>query len=58
MLYHDKEMCPVCHQYSVRQKTLKVTGDVYAICENYPECPYVSRLETSALDMASVRPSA
>ncbi len=58
MPYPSKEICPICRQYSVRQKTLKVTGDVYAICENYPECPYVSRLETPALDMASVRPSA
>ena len=53
-----EELCPVCHQYPVRHQTLKLTGDVFAMCENYPECFYVSRLETPEQDWASMLPSA
>ena len=52
----NEELCPVCHRYPVRHQTLKLTGDVYAICENYPECVYVSQLETSDQDRASMVP--
>lgn len=58
MAHLQEELCPVCHQYPVRTQTLKITGDVYAICDNYPECSYVSRLETSAQDWASIKTSA
>ncbi|WP_139061678.1 hypothetical protein [Sulfobacillus thermosulfidooxidans] len=58
MTHSNEELCPVCHQYPVRYQTLKITGDVYAICDNYPECSYVSRLETPAQDWATMRPSA
>ncbi len=51
-------MCPVCRQHPVRYQTLKLTGDVYAMCENYPECSYVSLLDDPARDIATMRPSA
>ena len=54
----NAEWCPVCLRYPVRHQTLKLTGDVYAVCDNYPECSYVSRLETADQDGAFVLPSA
>ncbi|AUW93347.1 MAG: hypothetical protein C7B44_15380 [Sulfobacillus thermosulfidooxidans] len=54
----NEVLCPVCRRYTVRYQTLKLTGDVYAICENYPECSYVSRLDNPARDHAAMQPSA
>lgn len=45
--------CPLCRQSPVRYQTLKLTGDVYAICDNYPDCSYVSLLDSPAPDEAA-----
>ncbi len=38
-------MCPRCRKYHLIYRTLQRTGDVYAMCENYPQCSYVGDLE-------------
>ncbi|MCL4493990.1 MAG: hypothetical protein M1294_04150 [Firmicutes bacterium] len=48
------DLCPICHQFPVRHHTLHLTGDAYEVCDNYPECRYVSRLDTREFDWASV----
>ena len=35
-------MCPRCHSYPVEYRVLPVTGDVYGVCSNYPDCSYVT----------------
>ncbi|MHB1610806.1 MAG: hypothetical protein ACYCOU_14560 [Sulfobacillus sp.] len=41
------EICPQCRRYPLEYRTLQITGDMYAFCENYPECGYVSHMKTA-----------
>lgn len=38
-------LCPKCRKGHLQYRTLRLTGDVYTVCENYPECSYVGDLE-------------
>lgn len=41
--------CPQCHAYPLEYRTLRVTGDLYAVCANYPECAYVTPFLTDQI---------
>lgn len=38
-------ICPRCRKGRLQNRTLRLTGDVYSVCENYPDCSYVGHLE-------------
>lgn len=42
---NDPIRCPRCRKSHLIYRTLQLTGDVYAVCENYPKCSYVGDLE-------------
>lgn len=35
-------LCARCHTYPLEYRVLPVTGDIYGVCSNYPECGYVT----------------
>lgn len=37
--------CPRCRESELVYRTLQRTGDIYAICANYPKCSYVGDFE-------------
>lgn len=52
-------LCPRCHRYHLRRQTHQLTGDCYYICENYPQCNYVSPMleNDDEPQVAATRPS-
>ncbi len=37
--------CPRCRKGTLVYRTLQITGDIYTVCDNFPQCAYVGRLE-------------
>ncbi|MBX5467160.1 MAG: hypothetical protein K6U14_06650 [Firmicutes bacterium] len=41
----NASLCPRCRRGTLRRRVNRLTGDPYLMCENYPECSYVSNLD-------------
>jgi ssDNA-binding Zn-finger/Zn-ribbon topoisomerase 1 len=42
----DATRCPRCRKSELVYRTLQRTGDVYAVCADYPKCSYVGDFVT------------
>lgn len=42
--------CPRCRRASLRRRTHHLTGDVYYVCDNYPECRFVGYMDELQVD--------
>jgi ssDNA-binding Zn-finger/Zn-ribbon topoisomerase 1 len=49
-------ICPRCRRGQLRRRVNRLTGDPYLMCENYPECSYVSDLDESEWDESADTP--